>query len=265
MRPRTKSGFASKAKSTCTEKEAEVYQNPRPAAAAASSSVRFPFGFLTAFVNVILVLAPRTAKCSVGPAAQEYLLAVLAQAQGLVIIHQHKTEHHLDTQQQRVKIPVDGGLIQQLDVVAGGDPAKCGHGFAIQPPCVLIKGVIIIVVQDGRRQGECPVFELLGNPVVGFRMDQYIPAVERMYNIMKKYQVAFTETTVENKKLKQENAQLEQSLEKATQESTLKQLADAKLRRDYADAVAVLERIPKEVLAEYMHKPDRRRINAYDR
>ena len=82
-------------------------------------------------------------------------------------------------------------------------------------------------------------------------MDQYIPAVERMYNVMKKYQVAFTETTVENKKLKQENAQLEQSLEKATQESTLKQLADAKLRRDYADAVAVLDRIPKEVLDVY--------------
>ena len=82
-------------------------------------------------------------------------------------------------------------------------------------------------------------------------MDQYIPAVERMYNLMKKYQVAFTETTVENKKLKQENTQLEQSLEKATQESTLKQLADVKLRRDYADAVAVLDRIPKEVLDVY--------------
>ena len=82
-------------------------------------------------------------------------------------------------------------------------------------------------------------------------MDQYIPAVERMYNLIKKYQGAFTETTVENKKLKQENAQLEQSLEKATQESTLKQLADAKLRRDYADAVAVLDRIPKEVLDVY--------------
>ncbi len=96
-------------------------------------------------------------------------------------------------------------------------------------------------------------------------LDKYIPAVEQMHSTMKKYQVAFVETTVENKKLKQENAQLEQSLEKATQESTLKQLADAKLRRDYADAVAVLDRIPKEVLAEYMHKPDRRRINAYDR
>ena len=96
-------------------------------------------------------------------------------------------------------------------------------------------------------------------------LDKYIPAVEQMHSTMKKYQVAFTETTVENKKLKQENALLEQSLKKATQESTLKQLADAKLRRDYADAVAVLERIPKEVLAEYMHKPERRRINAYDR
>ena len=82
-------------------------------------------------------------------------------------------------------------------------------------------------------------------------MDQYIPAVERMYNLMKKYQVAFTETTMENKKLKQKNTQLEQCLEKAPQESTLKQLADAKLRRNYADAVAVLDRIPKEVLDVY--------------
>lgn len=96
-------------------------------------------------------------------------------------------------------------------------------------------------------------------------LDKYIPAVEQMYTTMKKYQVAFTATTAKNKKLKQENAQLEQSLKKAAQESTLKQLADAKLRRDYADAVAVLDRIPKEVLAEYIHKPDRRRINAYDR
>ena len=62
-------------------------------------------------------------------------------------------------------------------------------------------------------------------------LDKYIPAVEQMHSTLKKYQVAFTETSVENKKLKQENALLEQSLKKATQESTLKQLADAKLRR----------------------------------
>lgn len=63
--------------------------------------------------------------------------------------------------------------------------------------------------------------------------------------------MAFTKTTAENKKLKKENAQLEESLEQATQKSTLKQLADAKLRRDYEDAVAVLEHILKEVLDVY--------------
>ena len=82
-------------------------------------------------------------------------------------------------------------------------------------------------------------------------LDKYIPAVEQMHTILKKYQVAFTKTTTENKKLKMENAQLEESLDEATRKSTLKQLADAKLRRDYEDAVAVLERIPKEVLDVY--------------
>ena len=79
-----------------------------------------------------------------------------------------------------------------------------------------------------------------------------------MHTTMKKYRVAFTETASENEALKTENAQLEKSLEKATKESTLKQLADARLRRDYEDAVAVLDRIPKEVLAAYTHRPKRR-------
>lgn len=100
---------------------------------------------------------------------------------------------------------------------------------------------------------------------IGKLLDQYIPAVEQMHTTLKKYQVAFTKTTKENKKLKHENAQLEESLDKANQKSTLKQLADAKLRRDYEDAVAVLERIPKEVLDVYMQRPERGRNNAYDR
>ena len=86
-------------------------------------------------------------------------------------------------------------------------------------------------------------------------LDKYIPAVEQMHTTLKKYNVAFTTTTAENKKLKKENEQLEQSLDEATQESTLKKLADAKLHRDYEDALALLDRIPKEVLAEYAHRP----------
>ena len=76
---------------------------------------------------------------------------------------------------------------------------------------------------------------------------------------------AFTATIAENKKLKKKAEQLAQSLDKATQESTLKKLADAKLHRDYEDAVAVLDRIPKEVLAAYTHRTEKERETAYGR
>ncbi|MDY4172522.1 MAG: plasmid recombination protein, partial [Evtepia sp.] len=86
---------------------------------------------------------------------------------------------------------------------------------------------------------------------IGDLLDKYIPAVEQMHSTLKKYQVAFTDTTAENRDLKEKNEQLEQDLKKATKESTLKQIADAKLKRDYEDAISVLERIPKEVLDAY--------------
>lgn len=87
---------------------------------------------------------------------------------------------------------------------------------------------------------------------ISLLLDKYIPAVEQMHTTLKKYNVAFTSTTVENKKLRKKNEQLEQSLSEATQESTLKKLADAKLHRDYEDALALLDRIPKEVLDVYV-------------
>ena len=100
---------------------------------------------------------------------------------------------------------------------------------------------------------------------IGAFLDKYIPAVEQMHTTLKKYNTAFTVTTAENKKLKKKTEQLEQSLDKATQESTLKKLADAKLHRDYEDAVAVLDRIPQEVLAAYTHRTEKEREAAYGR
>ena len=100
---------------------------------------------------------------------------------------------------------------------------------------------------------------------IGAFLDKYIPAVEQMHTTLKKYNTAFIATTAENKKLKKKTEQLEQSLDKATQESTLKKLADAKLHRDYEDAVAVLDRIPKEVLAAYTHGTEKGRETAYGR
>ena len=82
-------------------------------------------------------------------------------------------------------------------------------------------------------------------------LDGYIPAVEKMHTQLKKYNVAFTETTAENKRLKKKATELEQSLEAATKTSVLKELRDAQLKRDYEDALALLERIPQEIISSY--------------
>ena len=82
-------------------------------------------------------------------------------------------------------------------------------------------------------------------------LDGYIPAVEKMQTQLKKYNVAFTETATENKRLKKKNAELAQSLEAATKTSVLKELRDAQLKRDYEDALALLERIPQEIISSY--------------
>ena len=82
-------------------------------------------------------------------------------------------------------------------------------------------------------------------------LDDYIPAVEKMQTQLSKYGVTFTQTKAKNKRLKKKNAELEQSLEAATKTSVLKELRDVQLRRDYEDALALLERIPSEALDEF--------------
>ena len=61
-------------------------------------------------------------------------------------------------------------------------------------------------------------------------------------------------TKAENEKLKKKNKTLSESLDEATHESVLKQLKDAKLQREYQEALEILECIPKEVLDAYAHR-----------
>ena len=96
-------------------------------------------------------------------------------------------------------------------------------------------------------------------------LDTYIPSVEKMDTLLRKYGVAFTKTASENKKLKTKNAELEESLASAQKVSTLKQIEDLKLRRDYDSAVSILEQIPPEVLDFYKQPHKKERENAYDR
>ena len=87
-------------------------------------------------------------------------------------------------------------------------------------------------------------------------LDSYIPAVEKMRTQLKKYSTAFTSTKAENEKLKRKNKKLSESLEEANHESVLKKLNDAKLQREYQEALAVLERIPPDLLNQILH-PDK--------
>lgn len=85
-------------------------------------------------------------------------------------------------------------------------------------------------------------------------LDSYIPAVSKMRTELNRYQVAFTETAIENRQLKKKNKTLSASLDKAKEGSVLKRLADAKLRQDYEAALKTLDSIPPEVIRFYENR-----------
>ena len=82
-------------------------------------------------------------------------------------------------------------------------------------------------------------------------LDGYIPAVEKMRTQLKKYSTASAVPRLRMRNSSGKTKKLSESLEEATHESVLKKLEDAKLQREYEEALAVLERIPPEVLEEY--------------
>lgn len=94
-------------------------------------------------------------------------------------------------------------------------------------------------------------------------LDKYIPDVERMDTEMRKYKGAFDTADAAMTKLKQKNTELAAELKESQTESALKALRDAKLQSDYADALAVLERIPPEVLKQYRSRTANQKEVAY--
>lgn len=82
-------------------------------------------------------------------------------------------------------------------------------------------------------------------------LDKYIPNVEQMSTQMKKYQTAFSALKAENSSLARKNERLSSELKESKQESVLKRMSELQLHRDYEQAVALLERIPPEILEMY--------------
>ena len=93
---------------------------------------------------------------------------MLAQPQGFCIVHQHKAEHHLDAQQQRMEVPIDGRLLQQFNMIGRRNAAEGSHGLAVKISCILVNAVVVVIVQNGGGQRERPILELLCYPVIRF-------------------------------------------------------------------------------------------------
>ena len=85
-------------------------------------------------------------------------------------------------------------------------------------------------------------------------LDKYIPDVEAMGTEMKKYRKEFASSDAEKKALKAEIAGLTEELEQSQKESTTKRLKELKLQSDYAEAKAILARIPPEIIRAYAQR-----------
>ena len=75
----------------------------------------------------------------------------------------------------------------------------------------------------------------------------YIPAVEKMATQLKKYGVAFEEV----EELQAENELLTHQLDAVMRGSITERLEQTKLRQEYKQAVALLDRIPPEIKQHY--------------
>ena len=75
---------------------------------------------------------------------------MLAQPKGLFPVHQQEAEHHLHAQQQGVKVPIDGRLVQQLNMIAGRNAAKGRHTLAVQIPGIFVDQVAILYIAQKR-------------------------------------------------------------------------------------------------------------------
>lgn len=87
-------------------------------------------------------------------------------------------------------------------------------------------------------------------------LDKYIPAVAKMDTELKKYKVEFTKMSKEYGTIALENEKLQQEVQNSQQGSVLKKMEDLKLRKDYDSVVALLDRIPPEILQAYSGRTD---------
>ena len=166
------------------------------------------------------------------------------------VVHMdEKTPHmHLSF----VPLTEDGRLSAKEILERGLSASETGRDYI--PPRVF-KEMTRLNKQRGKLEGllsEVNAFNAKAKAAeIGKVLDKYIPSVEKMSTQVRKYSKVFGSMKAENAALELANETLTAELKESRQESVLKRMADLQLRRDYDAAVALLERIPPEVLEAY--------------
>lgn len=93
---------------------------------------------------------------------------MLAQADRFLRVRQHEAEHHLYAEDQRMKIPHDGRLIQQGDSVSRGIAAKGFHALLHEQALLRLHHIIILVENHRGQVAKGNILKLLLYPFIPF-------------------------------------------------------------------------------------------------
>ena len=82
-------------------------------------------------------------------------IAAVAHTQRGIILSHHEAEHHLQTDQQRMEVPNDGGFVQQCDPVGGCNAAEGCNTLCHKPLFVRIKRIAMLIEILAGNEGKC--------------------------------------------------------------------------------------------------------------
>ena len=88
---------------------------------------------------------------------------MITHAQRSFVLCHHEAEHHLQTDQQRMKIPNDGGFVQKRDPVSRCNTAEGRNTLRHQFLFISIEGICILIEILAGNEGESQIFQRLGD------------------------------------------------------------------------------------------------------
>ena len=99
-----------------------------------------------ALIHVIPVLALRAAELIARTVGDKDLCTVFAQPEGILRVGEHEAEHQLNPEKEGVKIPDDGRLVIEGDVIARRVSVKSRHALPVQLTGILAADFVVLII-----------------------------------------------------------------------------------------------------------------------